>query len=259
MSVELHYELDGPEGAPVLMLSNSLGTALHMWEDQMPALTEHFRLVRYDQRGHGRSPAPPGPYSIEELAGDALALLDRIDVERVSFCGASMGGMTGMWIAINSPGRIDRLGLCCTSAHIPPRERWLERAALVRGRKGMESVVEASLERWFTPAFRGRKPETAERLERGLREIDPEGYAACCEALAETDLRAQLATIKAPTLVITGEDDLSTPPDHGRLIAEQVENGTCLMLSPARHLANVERPEEVNHALVEHLLAAEPT
>jgi 3-oxoadipate enol-lactonase len=259
VSVEVHYELDGPEAAPVLLLSNSLGTALDMWDDQMPALAEHFRVVRYDQRGHGRSPAPPGPYSIEELAGDALALLDRFELERVSFCGASMGGMTGVWLAINAPERVDRLGLCCTSAHIPPRERWLERAAMVRGRKGMESVVDASLERWFTPAFRGRQPETVERLERGLREIDPEGYAGCCEALAEADLRAQLATIRAPTLVITGEDDLSTPPDHGRLIAEQVENGRCLMLSPARHLANVEQSEEVTRALLDHLIAAEVT
>jgi 3-oxoadipate enol-lactonase len=254
----MHYELDGPEGAPVLLLSNSLGTALDMWDEQMPVLTGQFRVVRYDQRGHGRSPAPPGPYSIEELAGDALALLDRIEVERVSFCGASMGGMTGMWLAINAPDRIERLALCCTSAHIPPPERWLERAALVRGRKGMDAVVDASLERWFTPAFRGRQPETVERLEHDLREIDAEGYAGCCEALADTDLRAQLPSIQAPTLVITGEDDLSTPPDHGRLIAEQVEDGTCLMLSPARHLANVERPDDVNRALLEHLLAAEP-
>ena len=258
MTVEVNFRFDGPEDAPVLLLSNSLGTGLGMWEDQMPVLERHFRILRYDQRGHGRSPAPPGPYSIEELATDAVALLDRFELQRVSFCGASMGGMTGMWLAIHAPERIDRLVLCCTSAHIPPRERWLERAATVRS-KGMEAVADASLERWFTPAFRGRKPETAERLKRGLLEIDPEGYAGCCEALAETDLRPQLATIRTPTLVITGEDDLSTPPDQGRLIAEQVEKGSCLMLSPARHLANVERAEEVNQALLDHLLAAEPT
>lgn len=254
MSVEVNFRLDGPEEAPSLMFSNSLGTALDMWDDQMPALAEHFRVVRYDQRGHGRSPAPPGPYSLDELAGDALALLDRLGLEQVSFCGASLGGMTGMWLAINVPERIDRLALCCTSGHIPPRERWLERAALVRA-KGTGAVTEASLERWFTSALRGRRPEVVERMEKELLEIDPEGYAGCCEAIADTDLRPQLATIAAPTLVITAEDDLSTPPDHGRLIAEQVQDGTCLMLSPARHLANVERPEEVNHALLEHLVA----
>jgi 3-oxoadipate enol-lactonase len=258
VSVEVHSQLDGPETAPVLMLSNSLGTALDMWDDQMPALAEHFRVVRYDLRGHGRSPAPPGPYSIEELAGDALELLGRLGLERVRFCGASLGGMTGMWIAINSPDRIDRLVLCCTSAHIPPRERWLDRAATVR-EQGMDAVAEASVERWFTPALRRRQPETVERFERALGEIDPEGYAGCCEAIAEIDLRSELPKISAPTLVITGEDDLSTPPDHGRLIAEQVEHGDCLLLSPARHLANVERVDEVNRALLDHLLPAEQT
>jgi len=253
VSVELHFRFDGPEDAPPLMLSNSLGTALDMWEDQVPALAEHFHVLRYDVRGHGDSPAPPGPYSVDDLAGDALDLLDRHGLERVSFCGASLGGMTGMWLAINAPQRIDRLALCCTSAHLPPRQGWLDRAATVRA-EGMGAVAEASLERWFTSALRGRRPEVVERMEKELLEIDPEGYAGCCEAIAEIDLRPQLATISAPTLVITGEDDLSTPPDHGRLISEQVEDGECLMLSPARHLANVERPDDVNRALLDHLV-----
>jgi 3-oxoadipate enol-lactonase len=254
VSVEVHHQLEGSETAPVLMLSNSLGTALDMWEDQMPTLTEHFRVLRYDQRGHGRSPAPPGPYSIDELGVDVLELLDRLGLDRVNFCGASLGGMTGMWLAINTPHRIDRMALCCTSAHLPPPDRWFERAATVRGKKGMEAIADASLERWFTPALRKRRPDVVARLKRTLLEIDAEGYAACCEAIAEIDLRPQLGSISAPTLVITGEDDLSTPPDHGRLIAEQVENGECLMLSPARHLANVERAEDVNRALVDHLV-----
>ena len=156
-----------------------------------------------------------------------------------------------MWLAINSPERIDSLALCCTSAHIPPAERWHERAATVRA-KGMAAVADASLERWFTPAFRGRSPDTVDRLRRTLLEIDPEGYAACCEVLAE------LAAIRASTLVITGEDDLSTPPAHGRQIADSIEGADCLMLSPARHLANVERVEEVNRALLGHLLAEAP-
>ena len=156
MSVELHHRLDGPEDAPVLMLSNSLGTALGMWDDLLPGLAEHFRVLRYDQRGHGRSPAPPGPYTVAELASDALELLDRLGLERVSFCGVSLGGMTGMWLAINAPERIDRLGLCCTSAHLPPREMWTERAATVRA-QGMEAVADAAMERWFTPAFAGRE------------------------------------------------------------------------------------------------------
>jgi 3-oxoadipate enol-lactonase len=254
MTAEVHFELQGPETAPPLLLSNSLGTALNMWEEQMETLNRHFRVVLYDQRGHGRSPAPPGPYSIDELGHDVLELLDRLDLERVSFCGASLGGMTGMWLAINAPQRVDRLALCCTSAHIPPRERWIERAELVRG-KGMDAIVDQSLERWFTPALRNRRPERVAQLESTLRGLDAEGYAACCEALAEIDLRERLDEIRAPTLVITGEDDLSTPPDHGRQIAEAVEGAECMMLSPARHLANVERPDEVNRALLAHLLA----
>lgn len=253
MSGEVHFRFDGPEDAPALMLSNSLGTALDMWNDQVPALAEHFHVLRYDLRGHGGSPAPPGPYSVDDLAGDALGLLDRHGLDRVSFCGASLGGMTGMWLAINAPQRIDRLALCCTSAHLPPRQGWLDRAATVRA-EGMGAVAEASLERWFTSALRGRRPEVVERMEEELLEVDPEGYAGCCEAIAEIDLRPGLATISAPTLVITGEDDLSTPPDHGRLISEQVEDGDCLMLSPARHLANVERPDDVNRALLDHLV-----
>jgi 3-oxoadipate enol-lactonase len=254
MTVEVHFEVQGPETAPPVLLSNSLGTALNMWEEQLGALSRHFRVLLYDQRGHGRSPAPPGPYSIDELGQDVLELLDRLELERVSFCGASMGGMTGMWLAINAPQRIDRLALCCTSAHIPPRERWIERAELVRG-EGMDAIVEASLERWFTPALRDRRPERVAQLEATLRGLDPEGYAACCEALAEIDLRDRLDEIRAPTLVITGEDDLSTPPDHGSQIADAVEEGECVMLSPARHLANVERADEVTRALLAHLLS----
>jgi 3-oxoadipate enol-lactonase len=254
MTVDVHYHAEGNASAPPVLLSNSLGTALDMWTEQMSSLQPHFRVIRYDQRGHGASPAPPGPYSLDELGHDVLELLDRLELERVSFCGASMGGMTGMWLAINAPQRIDRLALCCTSAHIPPRERWIERAELVRG-KGLDAIVDASLERWFTPALRDRRPERVAELESTLRSLDPEGYAACCEALAEIDLRDQLDEIRAPTLVITGEDDLSTPPDHGRQIADSIDEAECMMLSPARHLANVERADEVTRALLAHLLS----
>jgi 3-oxoadipate enol-lactonase len=257
MTVDVHYHVEGNASAPPVLLSNSLGTALDMWTEQMSSLQPHFRVIRYDQRGHGASPAPPGPYSLDELGHDVLELLDQLELERVSFCGASMGGMTGMWLAINNPERVDRLAVCCTSAHIPPREGWLERAALVRER-GIEAIADASLERWFTPALRRRRPERVEAMRETLLAIDPEGYAGCCEALADTDLRDRLDEIRSPTLVITGEDDLSTPPDHGSQIADTVQDGTCLMLSPARHLANVERADEVNRALLGHLLAGAP-
>jgi 3-oxoadipate enol-lactonase len=257
VSVTLHHRFDGPEDAPVLMLANSLGTALEMWDYQMPALGEHFRVLRYDQRGHGGSPAPPGPYTIAELGGDALALLDRLGLERVSFCGVSLGGMIGMWLAACAPERTDRLALCCTSAHMPPAETWTERAATVRA-EGMEAVAEAALERWFTPDFRERRPETVERIQRALLDTPAEGYAGCCEAIAEHDLRVELARIRAPTLVIAADQDPSTPPQHARLVAEAVDGARLVVLERARHLVAVERPREVSRLLLQHLAAEAP-
>ena len=170
MSGELHHRLDGPDDAPVLVLSNSLGTSLEMWDGMLPALAGHFRVLRYDQRGHGATPATPGPYSIEDLGRDVLGLLDVLGLERVSFAGCSLGGMTGMWLAINAPGRVGRLALCNTSAHMPPRETWTERAATVRER-GMGAVVDAALERWFSPEApareRGGHARDAARHRRG--------------------------------------------------------------------------------------------
>ena len=254
MSVALHHRLDGPEGAPVLMLSNSLGTAVGMWDDLLPALADHFRVLRYDQRGHGRTPAPPGPYTLAELGRDALELLDQLGLERVSFCGTSLGGMTGMWLAINAPERIDRLGLCCTSAHLPPREMWTERAATVRAH-GVEAVADAQLERWFTSAFAERRPEAVERARRVLLETPPEGYAGCCEAIAAHDLRHALGSIRAPTLVLAADDDPATPPAHGRLIADAIDGARFVVLERARHLAVVELPEESARELLAHLTA----
>jgi 3-oxoadipate enol-lactonase len=254
VSAEVHHRLDGAEGAPVLMLSNSLGTSLGMWDEPLPPLAGQFRVLRYDQRGHGRTPAPPGPYSIAELGRDALALLDRLGVEGVSFCGTSLGGMTGMWLAINAPERIDRLALCCTSAHLPPRRTWTERAATVRA-EGTQAVAGAALERWFTPALAERRPEVVERIRRALLDTSAEGYASCCEAIAGHDLRRELGAIRAPTLVLAAADDPATPPEHGRLIADAVAGARLVVLERARHLAVVERPEETARALLGHLTA----
>lgn len=255
MSIAVHYRLDGPAEAPVLVLSNSLGTNMSMWDDLLPALAERFRVLRYDQRGHGRSPAPPGPYTIAELAGDALALLDRLGVDRVSFCGTSLGGMTGMWLAASAPERIERLALCCTSAHLPPRRTWIERAATVRG-EGIPAVADAQLERWFTPGLAERRPDLVERIRRALLDSTPEGYAACCEAIAGHDLRGELGSIRAPTLVLAAADDPATPPEHGRLIADAVPGARLLVLERARHLAVVERPQESARELLAHLTPA---
>jgi 3-oxoadipate enol-lactonase len=234
------------------VLSNSLGTDMGMWDDQLPALAGHLRVLRYDQRGHGRSPAPSGPYTIAELAGDALDLLDRLGLERVLFCGVSMGAMTGMWLAVNAPDRIERLALCCTSAHLPPREMWTERAETVRA-QGMEAVVDAHLERWFTPALAERRPEAVERARKTLLATPPEGYAACCEAIGAHDLRAELGRVRAPTLVLAAADDPATPPEHGGLIAAGIDGARLVVLERGRHLAAVEEPEEFAREVLAHL------
>jgi 3-oxoadipate enol-lactonase len=254
MSIELHHRFDGPEGSPVLVLSNSLGTSLEMWDGLVPALAGRFRVLRYDQRGHGHSPAPPGPYSIADLGGDVLALLDRLGLERVSFCGVSLGGMTGMWLAINAPERIERLALCCTSAHMPPPDMWAERAASART-EGMAELTEASLERWLTPSA---PQELVERLRRGLLQTDPEAYAGCSEAIGAHDLRAELHAITAPTLVVATEDDPSTPPDHARLIADSIDGARLAVFREGRHLVAAERPDEVGELLLDHLTVEAP-
>ena len=250
--MNVHHRLDGPADAPALVLSNSLGTSLEMWEGQLPALAERFRIVRYDQRGHGATPAPPGPYTIADLAADALELLERLGLERVSWCGVSLGGMVGLHLGIHAPERIERLALCCTSAHMPPAEQWTERAARVRA-QGTAAVADASLERWFTPAA---PADLVERAQRDLLATSPEGYAGCCEAIAGHDVRNRLHAIRAPTLVLGARDDPSAPPDgHARPIAEAVDGARLLVLDEGRHLVNVERPDLVTPTLLEHLTA----
>lgn len=248
-----YHRFDGPEDAPVLLLSNSLGTTHAMWDPQLPALTRHFRVLRYDRRGHGRSQVPPGPYSIPELAADVLELLDALALDRVSYCGLSIGGMDAMWNAAHAPERIDRLALCSTSPLMPPRELWDERAATVRA-NGTEAVAEATTERWFSDDFRAEHPETVARVRAMIVSTPAEGYAACCEAIRDWDFRDRLARIAAPTLVLSAADDPSTPPEHGRSIADGIEGASFVLLPGARHLANVEQPEAFTEALLAHLL-----
>jgi 3-oxoadipate enol-lactonase len=249
-----YHRFDGPDDAPVLLLSNSLGTTHAMWEPQIPALTEHFRVLRYDRRGHGRSEVPAGPYTIGELAGDVLELLDSLELDRVSYCGLSIGGMDAMWNAAHAPERIDRLALCSTSPHMPPRELWDERAATVRS-SGTEAVADATMERWLSDEFRAGNGDAVARVREMVASTPAEGYAACCEAIRDWDFREQLGQITAPALVLSAADDPSTPPDHGRLLAEGIDGASFVVLrAPARHLANVEQPEAFTEALLEHLL-----
>src|ERR687893_1878891 len=252
-TVEVHYLLEGSEDAPVLVLSNSLGTTLDMWDEQAPALSERFRLVRYDHRGHGGSPVPPGPYTIEDLGGDVLALLDRLGIERVSFCGLSLGGMVGMWLASEVPRRVERLVLCCTSALLGPPETWERRAQTAR-KEGVDAIVDAVLERWFTPPFRASRPEILEWGAGMLRGTPAEGYAGCCEAIRDMDLTGRLGTIRAPTLVIAGADDPATPPaGHAEPIRDAIPDARLMVVPQAAHLGNVEQPEAFTRAIFDHL------
>ena len=253
-AIDLNYLLEGPEDAPVLVLSNSLGTALEMWDDQSAVLRERFRLLRYDTRGHGASPAPPGPYSIDDLGRDVISLLDQLGIERASFCGLSIGGMTGMWLAAEAPERVERLVLCCTSALLGPKSVWEERIATAR-EKGMAALVDGVIERWFTPAFRAENSEAVEKMARTLRETDPEGYAGCCAAIRDMDLRDRLPSIRTPTLVVSGAEDPATPPEHGRSIADAIPGARFEVVPRAAHIANVEHPETLTQLILTHLEA----
>ena len=239
--MRLNHRLDGDEGAPVLMLSCSLATSLELWDENVAALSTRYRILRYDHRGHGHSPVPDGPYTVEELAEDALGLLDELGLERVAFCGLSLGGAVGMALALQAPERIERLILCCTSANFAPPKKWIDRARVARA-DGLEPLVEATLERWFTPAFRERSPEAVARLREQILATPAEGYAACCEALAVWDVRGRLSPIAADTLVIAAADDPSTPPEELAAIAREIRGSELVLVPEAAHLVSVEQP-----------------
>jgi 3-oxoadipate enol-lactonase len=253
---ELSYELTGPANAPVVALSCSLGTDRSMWDPQLPALGERFRVLRYDLRGHGASPVPKGPYSIADLGSDLIALLDRLELQTVYLCGVSIGGMLSLWTAAHHPDRVERMVVCCTSAYIDPTGSYRDRAASVRA-DGMEPLAEAALERWFTPEFRRARPDVAAHMRSVLVSVPPEGYAGCCEALADMDLRGDLPAITAPTLVIAGAEDPATPPSHGEVVADGVPGARLEVLSPAQHLASIERADSVNELILRHLTPEE--
>jgi 3-oxoadipate enol-lactonase len=251
--IDLNYRVDGSPGAPVLVLSHALGLSLAMWDPQVEALSRAFRLVRYDHRGHGRSPVPAGPYTIEALGRDLVRLLDRLGLDRVSFCGLSLGGMVGMWVAANAPERIDRLVLCCAAARMVRPEDFAARARTVR-EHGIEAIADALIGRWFTPSFPASHPDTVARIRAMLLSTSREGYAGGCEAIAQMDLRADLPRITAPTLVIGAEHDQSTPPEKSREIAQRIRGAELVMIPDAAHIANVEQPDAVANQILDHLL-----
>jgi 3-oxoadipate enol-lactonase len=256
---DLSYDDGGPPDAPALILAGSLGTDRSMWDPQMAPLRERHRTIRYDQRGHGASPVPDGPYSIADLGGDALALMDRLGLERASWAGVSIGGMVGMWLAIHAPERIDRLTLICSSAHLGPPERWAERAATVRAAGTVEPIADTVVGRWLTPEFAARNPGVRDRLRARLAATPAEGYAACCEAIGSMDQRAGLGAIRAPTLVISGAEDQAAPPEHQRLLADAIPGARLEVLSPAAHVASAERADDVTALIADHLTREQAT
>jgi 3-oxoadipate enol-lactonase len=252
-AVAVQHVVDGPAGAPELVLSNSLGSTLGVWDRQMAALTRHFRVIRYDLRGHGASPVPPAPYEITDLAADVLALLDTMGVARAHVGGLSIGGQIGMWLAANAPDRVDHLVLCCTSPRFEPPEAWAARAATVLA-EGTAAISDAVVARWFTPAFAAEFPAFVGEMRDMFANTPAEGYAACCGVVERTDLRPSLASIEAPTLVIAGADDSAAPPEHGERLATAIRHSRLAVVERAAHLANVERAAEVNALILEHLL-----
>jgi 3-oxoadipate enol-lactonase len=252
-NVCVHYDLSGPEDAPVLVLSNSLGTNFSMWDAQASAFSKHFRVLRYDTRGHGLSSVPPGPYSLEQLARDVLELLDDLGIAQVSFCGLSLGGMTGLWLARHAPNRMSKLVACSTAAKLGTPEVWNARLDAVR-RDGMKAIIPGVLERWFTPAFRLSSPEAVEITRRMLENAPVEGYAACCAAVRDMDLREDLAAIHVPTLVATAKDDPVTTPADGHFLTEQIP-GARYKEFPGAHLFNLESATEVTAEVLRFLNA----
>jgi 3-oxoadipate enol-lactonase len=248
----IHYQVDGPAAAPVLLLLHSLGADASMWEPQMRGFAGRYRVIRYDVRGHGSSaPAGVAELTLPMLAGDALAVLDALRVPVAHWCGISMGGMSAMWAAVHHPQRVARLVLCNTSAHMPPPSLWQTRLDAIR-RDGVAAMIPAILERWFTPQFRAAAPAQVERVRSMLLKVDPSSYAAACAAIRDMDQRAQLASIRAPTLIVCGDEDAATPLPHSEALRDAIP-GARLELLHASHLSNVEAAAPFEAAVADFL------
>lgn len=240
-SCPINVEVAGSDGAPALMLSNSLGTDLHMWDEQVGEWSKHFRVIRYDRRGHGKSGVPAGPYSMERFGRDVISVLDALKVEKTNWCGLSMGGMVGQWLGAHAPGRVEKLILSNTNYNYADKGPWNDRIKFVT-QNGLEKLVDANMQRWFTDGFRDRAPETMARMKAMFVATKVAGYVACCEAIRDMDFTASNPTIKAPTLVIVGAKDPATPPAQGEAIAAQIP-GAKLASLDAAHIANMEQPK----------------
>ena len=252
----LYYRFDGPEHGPVVMLSNSLASSFAMWDLQVHALIEAgYRVLRYDSRGHGRSAVPEGPYSIDLLAGDAVGLMDALELEKVHFCGLSMGGMVGQVLGVRHGDRLISLMLCDTSAHIAPREIWDERIELVRT-NGMGAVAGGTIDRWFTKAGQERLPTEVEKVRQMILNTPADGFCACCAAIRDMDQRESIRTISTRSLVVVGEHDPGTPVSASELIHDRIASSDLRVIPDAAHFVNVEQTSIFNDTILAFLKAS---
>lgn len=250
--IELQYRLDGPRHAPVVLLVPPLGTTMSVWEPQMPELTRDRRVLRVNHRGHGSSPAPAGPYTVEELALDLLAVLEAQGLSRVSAVGAGLSGSLLVWIAANSPRVLDRLVLLAATPRTPHTHQWDRVASRVRA-AGLEAVAADVVRPWFTPGMGEKRPEVVARFTEDFVRLDPEGFASMCEAVAAMDQRRLAPSVKAPTLVASAAHDPLLPPGHGRRLADGIADARFEVVPGAAHLLGVERADRVNELLAGHL------
>jgi 3-oxoadipate enol-lactonase/4-carboxymuconolactone decarboxylase len=250
---DFRIRVDGFAGAPVLILSNSLGTTADMWEPQMAALAARFRVVRYEHRGHGGTHAPTGPFTIDDLGRDLVSVLDEVGAEKASVMGLSLGATTALWLAAHRPQRVERLVLACGKAHWPPGEPWYERIEIVR-RDGPSVLLETLVGRWFTPNFIGSRPQLRATVGAMLDTVSADGYAGCCAALAQADLRPQLSSVTAPTLVLSGATDPVVSISAAAELAEAIPLASLQVIAPGAHLLNIEQVDRYNTAAIEHLI-----
>ena len=244
---EINYQTFGDANKPAIVFSNSLGTKYSMWQPQIDALQNDFFVICYDTRGHGASSAPPGPYTIEQLGQDVSNLLDHLNVKKASFCGISMGGLTGQWLALHKPEYFNHVIVCNTAAKVGQEQAWNERAALVR-EQGLQPIAATAASRWFTERFIQSQAAVVESLSNDLAAGSAEGYASCCEALAKADLREELKNIKVPVLVIAGQQDPVTTVVDGQFMVDRIPNSQLFEIN-ASHISNIECPNEFTQAI----------
>ncbi|HSK61773.1 MAG TPA: 3-oxoadipate enol-lactonase [Actinomycetospora sp.] len=253
--MKLHHVIEGPDDAPPLVLLCSLGSTVDMWAPQRRELADEFRVITVDNRGHGGSPVPDGPYRVEDLARDVLETLDDLGVTRASFAGVSLGGAIAQWIGLHAPERASSLTLLCTAARFPHGDTFRERARTARA-EGVPSLADGVVARWFTDDFADAEPETVRRMRDLIASTPAEGYASCCEAVAAWDVVEELGGIDTPTLVVSGVEDPATPPECQQVLADGIPGARLESVTDAAHLASFQRPEVVTPLLREHAKGA---